>query len=147
MQKTHSLLGYALVLAAAPFLITLAGCGATASTANSGGGTTPTPTATTVQVYETTADGAQLLAPQNAVTFGSTSGAGTTTIQVTPTTLLQPWDGVGGAMTDSSATVIAALPTAQQATVMQQLFSQASGAGLNMVRLPMGASDFSASGN
>ncbi|MFC6645493.1 glycoside hydrolase family 30 beta sandwich domain-containing protein [Granulicella cerasi] len=123
----------------------LAACGCAGSSSSTAGNTTSTTTA--VQVYQTTADGTQLLTAQTSINFGSTSGSGTTTIQVTPTTVLQPWDGVGGAMTDSAATVIAALPTAQQQSLMQQLFSTTSGAGLNMVRLPMGASDFSASGN
>ena len=66
---------------------------------------------------------------------------------MTPATVLQPWDGVGGALTNSAAVVIAALPVAQQAAVMQQLFSPTAGIGLNMVRLPMGASDLSSIGN
>jgi len=105
-----------------------------------------TPHGASVQVYLTTPDGAQLLAPQSNLTFSASSGSGTTTIQVVPTTVLQPWDGVGGAMTDSTATVLAALPANQQQTVLEQLFSTSAG-GLNVVRIPMGASDFSASGN
>jgi len=120
----------------------LIGCGTSSSTPAA-----VTPTATSVQVYETTADGKNLLAPQTAARFGTTPGAGSYTIQVTPGTTLQPWDGVGGAMTDSSATLLAALPAAQQQSVLQSLFTQSSGIGLNMVRLPMGATDFTASGN
>jgi len=123
----------------------LAGCGSAATDVST---TTIAPAPSpTVQVYETTADGANLLAQQSPKVFGNTTGAGTYTIQVMPTTVLQPWDGVGAALTDSAATVLAALPSTQQATVMQQLFSSSDGIGLNMVRLPMGASDLSASGN
>jgi glucosylceramidase len=131
------------ILGAASLLI---GCGTSNTT--SGTGTNPTQPATiSVQVYETTANGSQLLAQQTPVTFSSAAGTGTYTIQVTPSTVLQPWDGVGASLTDSAATVLAALPTAQQQTVMQELFSPSQGAGLNMVRLCMGASDMSASGN
>ena len=122
--------------------VALIGCATSSSTP-----TATAPTSTSVQVYETTADGKSLLAQQTAATFSTTPGAGSYTIQVTPATTLQPWDGVGAAMTDSSATVLAALPSAQQQTVMQQLFTQTNGIGLNMVRLPMGATDFTASGN
>jgi glucosylceramidase len=119
-----------------------------------GCGTSSTPTQTStatqpvsVQVIETTSNGSSLLATQPAVSFGTGSATGAFTIQVTPSNVLQPWDGVGGSLTDSAATVIAALPAAQQQSVLTSLFSQANGIGLNMVRLPMGASDFSANGN
>lgn len=94
----------------------------------------------------TTADQSQLLATQPLVYFGSGTGSGAYTIQVSPASVLQPWDGVGAAMTDSAATVFDALPASQLQPLLQQLFTQ-SGAGFNMVRLPMGASDMSASGN
>ncbi|NYF79567.1 glycoside hydrolase family 30 protein [Granulicella arctica] len=103
--------------------------------------------AQTVQVYETTANGSNLLAQQNSVTFSSGGGTGSYTITVSPSQLLQSWDGVGAALTDSASTVIAAVPASQQTTVLQQLFSPSIGIGLNIVRLPMGASDMSASGN
>jgi len=121
----------------------LAGCaGSSTSTTSS----SPTQ-AVSAEVYETTGTGSLLLAQQPAVTFGTSSTASSFTIQVTPSNVLQPWDGVGGALTDSAATVIAALPAAQQQAVLNSLFSPTNGIGMNMVRLPMGASDFSASGN
>jgi glucosylceramidase len=133
------------------FFLAATACGG-CSLAGCGSSTAPTQTASTqavsAAVYETTGSGSLLLAQQSPVTFGTSSVAGSSfTIQVTPSNVLQPWDGVGGALTDSAATVIAALPTTQQQTVLNSLFSQANGVGLNMVRLPMGASDFSASGN
>ncbi len=122
----------------------LAGCGSTTASTQS----SSTPAAVTATVCETTGSGSLLLAQQAPVTFSTTAVAASNfTIQVTPSNVLQPWDGVGGALTDSAATVLAALPAAQQQTVLASLFSQANGIGLNMVRLPMGASDFSASGN
>lgn len=140
----RSNLVYWLLLAGCAFA---AGCGNAVSgtTTSTGGGTQPA--ATSVEVYETTPDGKNLLAEQTPVTFNSGAGSGTFTIQVTPSTVFQQWDGVGAAMTDSAATVIAALPAAQQQTVMGELFSPSSGIGLSMIRLVMGASDFSASGD
>ena len=124
-------------------LVLPAGCASGAGSSSS----TSSPSTNSVQIYETTADGTKLLAQQTPANFSTAAGAGTYTIQVTPATVLQPWDGVGAAMTDSAATVLGALPAAQQQAVLQQIFSSASGVGFNMVRLPMGASDMSASGN
>ncbi|WP_175821241.1 glycoside hydrolase family 30 beta sandwich domain-containing protein [Burkholderia sp. BCC0419] len=99
-----------------------------------------------VSATMTTADQSQLLAAQPLVHFGNQTGSGTYTIQVSSSSVLQPWDGVGAAMTDSAATVLEALPASQLQPLLRQLFTP-SGAGFNMVRLPMGASDMSASGN
>jgi len=99
-----------------------------------------------VSVTMTTGDKSNLLASQPLVYFGSGSSSGTYTIQVTPSSVLQPWDGVGAALTDSAATVLDALPSSQLSPLLQQLYTQ-SGVGFNMVRVPMGASDMSASGS
>jgi glucosylceramidase len=57
-------------------------------------------------------------------------------------------DGFGGSLTDSSAWLIwNKLSASQQTTLMQQLFSPSSGIGISFLRQPMGATDFSASGN
>lgn len=101
--------------------------------------------AQTVTVALTTADQKNQLTPQSNLSFG-TSSTGSFTINVNSTQSYQTWDGVGGAMTDSTATVIAGLPSSVQTTLMNSLFTQSSGVGLNFIRVPMGASDFSASG-
>jgi glucosylceramidase len=55
--------------------------------------------------------------------------------------------GFGGAMTDSSAWLLEReLGTVQRARVMQALFSARGGIGLRVIRVPIGASDFTASG-
>ena len=125
------------ILPIALIVLFLAGCGGT-TPASSTSATQPV----SVSIYQTTGNGSSLLASQPAQTFGTAAATGSFTIQVTPSNVLQPWDGVGGALTDSAATVIAALPQAQQQTVLSSLFSQTNGIGLTMVRLPMGASDF-----
>jgi len=131
------------LLAAVCVACLLTGCGVSSAPTQSSTPSAPI----SAQVYETTSSGSALLAQQTPATFGTGAATGSFTIQVTPSKVLQPWDGVGGALTDSAATVIAALPTAQQQSVLTSLFSQTNGIGLSMVRLPMGASDFSASGN
>ena len=101
----------------------------------------------TVTVYQTNADQSLLLAKQNAVSFGS-SQSGTSTITITPSVQYQQMDGFGGSMTDSSAYLIYnKLTSAQQASLMQWFFNGSTGIGLNFLRQPMGASDFSAQGN
>ena len=102
--------------------------------------------AQTVTVVETTGTQSELLAKQPSVSFGTATG-GTSTITITPSVTYQQMDGFGAAMTDSSAYNIHNLTSAQQTSLMQSLFSSSSGIGLTMLRLPMGASDFSAQGN
>jgi glucosylceramidase len=101
-----------------------------------------------VQVIETTGDRAMLLQSQPSISFvtgGSSSGP---VITVDATTQYQQMDGFGGSLTDSSAWLIwNKLGASQQTTLMQQLFSASSGIGISFLRQPMGATDFSASGN
>jgi glucosylceramidase len=60
----------------------------------------------------------------------------------------QEIDGFGASFSDSSAWLIwNKLNPTQQTSLMQQLFSSKDGIGLSFLRQPMGATDFSASGN
>ena len=95
-----------------------------------------------VIAVETDGDGTARL-EQRAVTSDPTPAD--VAVTVWPGTLLQRWDGVGAAMTDSAATVIAAMPTPERAALVNRMFSPTEG-GFNLVRLTIGASDFSASG-
>ncbi len=102
--------------------------------------------AQTVTVYETTADAKILLANQPSVSFGSSGG--TSTITVNPNTKYQQMDGFGASMTDSSAYLISTkLTAAQQSSLMTWFFNNSTGIGLDWLRQPMGASDYSAQGN
>ena len=89
-----------------------------------------------------------LLQTQPGVSFttgGSSSGL---VITVDDAIQYQQMDGFGGSLTDSSAWLIwNKLNPAQRNTLMQQLFSPSAGIGISFLRQPMGASDFSASGN
>ena len=103
--------------------------------------------AQTVSVYQTNPDQSLLLSQRPSVSFGSATG-GASTITITPSVQYQQMDGFGASMTDSSAYLIHnKLTSAQQSTLMQWFFNSSSGIGLNFLRQPMGASDFSAQGN
>lgn len=100
-----------------------------------------------VDIWLTTGDKSQLLAQKSDVVFQPGTGSGGTLITVNPTTTFQSISGFGAAMTDSSAWLLQnRMSSAQRDKLMRQLFSPESGIGINYMRLPMGASDFTASG-
>jgi O-glycosyl hydrolase len=84
---------------------------------------------------------------QSNVSFQTRQTANPLTIKVDDSVKYQEVTGFGAALTDSSAWVINELPAAQRDTLMKNLFDPSNGLGLNMVRLPMGATDFTATGN
>jgi glucosylceramidase len=89
-----------------------------------------------------------LLKSQPTVQFGSGGSPAALVITVDAQTTYQQMDGFGASLTDSSAWLIwNKLDSSQQTSLMQQLFSASSGIGISFLRQPMGASDFSASGN
>ena len=89
-----------------------------------------------------------LLQAQPSVSFASGGDSGGLVITVDATSQYQKMDGFGGSLTDSSAWLIwNKLSASQQTTLMQQLFSPSAGIGISFLRQPMGATDFSASGN
>ena len=110
-------------------------------------GLPPSPTAPRVtpaapgrtQIWVTTPDGTQRLATGRLLTRVP---AGTTTIAVQPDDRMQKIDGFGAALTDSSAHLLATLPAAQRDATMHSLFDPRTGAGISIVRVPLGASDF-----
>src|SRR6204780_37873 len=139
LRQTSGLCLSVLVCAAC---IVLSGC------PGSGGSTKTTPPGPTVQIVETTGDQTMLLQPQPSVSFASGGSLSSLVITVDASTQYQQMDGVGGSLTDSSAWLIwNELSASQQTTLMQQLFSPSSGIGISFLRQPMGATDFSASGN
>jgi glucosylceramidase len=103
-----------------------------------------------VQVYETDGDQSKLLAPRPGLTFapGSPTGSPAFTIAVDSGTTYQQMDGVGASLTDSAGWVLwNKLPESQRDALMLTLFDPYAGIGIGILRQPMGASDFSASGN
>ena len=101
-----------------------------------------------VQIVETTGDQTILLLAQPSVSFATGGSSSGLVITVDETTQYQQMDGFGVSLTDSSAWLIwNKLSASQQTTLMQQLFSPSAGIGISFLRQPMGATDFSASGN
>jgi len=139
--RLHKVSGLCLLSLACAACLFLSGCpGSTGSMQ-----TMPGPS---VQVVETTGDRAMLLQTQPSVWFASGGNSSGLVITVDTTTQFQQMDGFGASLTDSSAWLIwNKLSTSQQTALLQQLFSPSSGIGISFLRQPMGATDFSASGN
>jgi glucosylceramidase len=103
--------------------------------------TTPPPTAT---VTQTTSDLFDALTSKRPRVWVSTPAPGSQVIAVNGQVRYQKITGFGAAMTDSSAYLLQDQLTPEaHTTAMQALFGQP-GIHLNFVRIPMGASDFSA---
>lgn len=104
------------------------------------------PLATTVQVVQTTADLSQHLTRLADLRFGTLARRDMPVIDVDDAVRYQRIVGVGASMTDTSAWLIHdELSPRDRATVMRNLFG-ADGIHLRMLRLPIGASDFTSTG-
>lgn len=99
------------------------------------------PAPVTAHVWVTTPDGTDKLTALAPATFGSATPSAPT-IVVDPTLTYQRMQGFGGAVTDSSATVLYRLSPAARAATMRSLFDPVTGDGLDYLRQPIGASDF-----
>jgi glucosylceramidase len=106
-------------------------------------GATHAAAAPAVSVWETTANQSQLLAPQSGASFASGSGSASQTITINPATTYQSMTGFGVSFTDSSAWLVYNSP--QRNAIMTKLFDPNQGIGLDFLRQPIGASDFSLS--
>ena len=105
------------------------------------------PIGATVRVWLTTADGTNKLTLQPGTHFSSDSSSLITTIDIDEQQRLQQIDGFGAAMTDTSAWLLAMkMDKEQRDRLMQALFDPINGLGISFVRIPMGSSDFTASG-
>ena len=93
-----------------------------------------------VAICLTTGDGNQRLKCQTA-NFSPGDGMNSFKIAVTETITYQQMDGIGAALTDSSAWLIYNAPEITRTKVMSDLFSS-DGIRISYVRLPMGASEF-----
>src|ERR1700744_1980898 len=127
------------LLAAAALVATAARAGGLSGTAAAAPAPPASPAAS-AHVWVTTADGADKLSDLGAVDF-STAPSTAPTVVVDPTLTYQTMQGFGGAITDSSATVLYTLPAAQRAQVMASLCSPRTGDGLDYLRQPIGGSD------
>ncbi|MDQ1716746.1 MAG: glucosylceramidase [Pseudonocardiales bacterium] len=95
----------------------------------------------------TTGDRRQLLSAQTPTTFGPdlSSYYSWSRIDINDAVRYQTVQGVGAAMTESSAVLLGGLPAPQKTQVLNRLFNRATGAGLSVIRTPLGASDFARS--
>jgi glucosylceramidase len=101
-----------------------------------------------VNVWLTDLSGNARLSRQPSLFFAPDSGSNPLTITVDENTRFQQMEGFGASFTDSSAWLVYnRLNATQRGALMTSLFSTRSGIGLSMLRQPMGASDFSTSGN
>lgn len=124
-------------LACAALLVTLAAFAVPARTSAAG---------EPVAVWLTTADQSHLLQQQSPLAFGPTGGSTSPTIGVNEAVSYQQMEGFGGAFTDSAAWLVGTqLTSAQRGDLMTKLFDRTNGIGLNFLRQPIGASDFSLS--
>ena len=103
------------------------------------------------EVFVTTADRRLLLAPlADEARDGrhSVPGPGDAEITVHVADRKQPITGFGAALTDASVQLLRTLPDSTRDALLEELFDVRDGArgiGLRMVRVPIGASDFSSS--
>jgi glucosylceramidase len=99
--------------------------------------------ADSAHVWVTTPDGTDKMADLGTIAF---TNAPTTapTVVVDPDRAFQTVSGFGAAITDSSASVLYTLATQARADAMTSLFDPATGDGLDYLRQPIGASDFTA---
>lgn len=101
-----------------------------------------------VNIWLTDLSGGARLSQQPGLSFAPDSGANPLTITVDENIEFQQMEGFGASFTDSSAWLVYnRLSATQRNTLMTNLFNSQSGIGLSMLRQPMGASDYSASGN
>ena len=99
-----------------------------------------------MSITVTSANLHQALASQPGVAFEPGAATAGPVVTIDPTMRYQRFRGVGAAMTDSSAWLMQTqLPAATRTWLFSRLFGPA-GIRLNFVRVPMGASDFSATG-
>lgn len=104
-------------------------------------GAAPAPQAARVRGWQTSADGAQRLAP---VVASARPAANAVSITIDPNRRYQTMVGFGAAITDASAILIQGMKPVPRASLLRDLFGTGNGAlGLGFVRLTIGASDFS----
>ena len=113
----------------------------------SGSASVSASTASAAHVWVTTPDGTDKLSDLGTVAFGNAAAVAaaaptTPAVVIDPTQTFQTMQGFGGAITDSSATVLYGMSPAARAATMRSLFSPVSGDGLDYLRQPIGASDF-----
>ena len=105
--------------------------------------TLPVRAPATAEVWLTTADERQKLAPQPAIMVEG-AATGDEVVAIDSSRRFQRMQGWGAAMTDASAELFSRLPEDKRKAIMAELFGRENGGlGLSFTRLTVGASDFS----
>jgi glucosylceramidase len=123
-------------------LLLSAAAGASPTTAAAAAPKAPAPVSS-LRSWLTTTDGRSLLAPVGGLAFGADRPTAPNRVVVDEATRGQVFRGAGAALTESSSVVLSRMPAATRDAVVRRLFDPAEGIGLSMVRLPLGATDFS----
>lgn len=106
-----------------------------------------------MDIWQTTWDRSNLftsIPPSSPINFVTPGPIGSADIVINDTAVYQPIDGFGAALTDSSALTLHKLKSMNSTnywSILEYTFSPTDGmnaAGLNYIRIPIGASDFSA---
>lgn len=113
--------------------------------------TTPTPAAPPPATparslpagWITTPDGSRRVDALSATELQPSTLRSAVHVPVDAGTRFQEMDGFGAALTESSAHLLMRLPPEARTAALRSLFDPVAGAGLDLVRLPLGASDFS----
>lgn len=118
---------------------------AKASASNPGNPVVTTPVKTDVAMWLTQPDQSALFQKQNLGLLFGTNSNSNPTIAIDTAKAYQTIDGFGYTLTGGSATLINALPAAQEDALLQELFATDSNKiGVSYLRLSLGASDMSA---
>ncbi len=132
-----------------PWILIGAACLALVTCGGSGAGTPALPSppsaqGAAVQIWASNADQSQKLTRLADLRFVVAPATSGTVIDVDTAQRFQEMVGFGAALTDASAYLIQRRMTPQQrAALLEELFGREAGIGLSLVRLPVGASDFS----
>ena len=95
--------------------------------------------------WTTTASGSRRVQPLTAAELTPSTAASAVHVPVDDSTRYQRTDGFGAALTESSAHLLMGLSRSARTAALRSLFDPVSGAGIDLVRLPLGASDFALS--
>ncbi len=127
----------------------LLGLGAvTVQTAAAGQRSAASGTATSTlspQGWITTRDGVRRVQPLSGAELTPPTTSSAVRIAVDETRRYQSKSGVGAALTESSAHLLMRLSATRRTAALRALFDPNTGAGIDLVRVPLGASDFALS--
>ena len=85
---------------------------------------------------------AYALAPQSPLTLSASGSTSGTVINVDPATTYQTMLGIGASLEDTSVQNFQALSSSNEASALNLLLSPTTGAGMDLFRIAIGASDF-----